>query len=247
VAGEEHRHFARREPGEQIADRARRDRIDAFERLVEKYDARPVNERAGKRDLLAHAVAVIRDELVGIALEIEQSEQLARATLDLVSRQLVHPADEGEVLATGETLEQRRTIRDHADLAAQLQRVLVRIESIDADRPRRRLEEPDEHAHRRGFSRAIRSEKSEHRSSGNREIDAIDSHHLVEGARQSGRDDGRIAHELLAALRAAACVCATFSSVRTSVVRCASVCPAQSETRSRQVPGATVGGRMPWQ
>ena len=62
VRRQEHRPAARDERVQQFLDLSRRDRVDAFERLVEEQQPRRRQQRRRERQLLAHAVREVGDQ-----------------------------------------------------------------------------------------------------------------------------------------------------------------------------------------
>ena len=64
VRGQEDRAAARDERQQQLLDLPRRDRVDAFERLVEEQQPRRRQQRRRQRELLAHAVRVVGHQRV---------------------------------------------------------------------------------------------------------------------------------------------------------------------------------------
>ena len=62
-------------------EHTRCERVDAFERLIQKQNPRPVNDRGGKRQFLLHAMRVVRDQRFGAVRELHEIQQLVRALL----------------------------------------------------------------------------------------------------------------------------------------------------------------------
>ena len=65
VRGQEHGAAAAHELGQEVLDLARRDGIDALERLVEEEQPRCRQQRHGQCQLLAHAVGVVGHQIAG--------------------------------------------------------------------------------------------------------------------------------------------------------------------------------------
>ena len=121
VRRQEDRRAAGHEAGQQVADDARRHRVHPLERLVEEQQVRVGQQRRGQGQLLLHAVRVFQRQLLLLVLQAEQRQQLVDAAADRVARQQVHAADEGEVLAGRQVVEQGQVFGDDADAALRLE------------------------------------------------------------------------------------------------------------------------------
>ena len=70
------------------------DGVDALKRLVEKKDARAVDDGGRKRELFLHAVRKVGDELFAVVGEAHEVEQLGRALPGGGRVEAVHATDE---------------------------------------------------------------------------------------------------------------------------------------------------------
>ena len=90
VRGQEHGGVAAADhAAQQLAQAARRHRVHALERLVQEQQARVVDQGAGQRQLLAHAVRVTGHQLARVRPQLHRLQQVAAAAGDLVRRQTV--------------------------------------------------------------------------------------------------------------------------------------------------------------
>ena len=118
VRGEEDRAAAFHERGEQVLDLPRRDGVDALERLVEEQQPRGGQQRRRERDLLAHAVRVVRDEACRrrAPRSITASSSLERA-LSVARGDAVDLPTNASVSAPRQPIEQREVFGHDADRA----------------------------------------------------------------------------------------------------------------------------------
>ena len=124
----------RGEPAQQVAHHAPRDGVDPVERLVEEEHRGPVDERAGERELLAHALRVVHHQLAALVGEREELEQLLGAPPRLGAREAVHARGEEQVLLAGQALVEGQLLGQDADLPLQREEVAAesRTPSITA-------------------------------------------------------------------------------------------------------------------
>ena len=107
--------------------------VHSLEGLIEKQHLRPVDDGGGERELLAHAVGVIRDELLRLIGEAHEVQQLGAALLGGGLVEAVHAADEVQVLGRGEFAEERHAFGHDADVALHLNRVREEVFAEDLD------------------------------------------------------------------------------------------------------------------
>ena len=79
-------------------ERAGRDGVDAFERLIEEENLGSVNDRGGQRKFLLHAVGVVGDEFLRLVGELHEIEQLGGALSRGDAIEAVHASGEAEKL-----------------------------------------------------------------------------------------------------------------------------------------------------
>ena len=127
-------------------------------------------------------------------MEVEQGEQFVGAAANGVARQQVHAADEGEVLAGGQIVEQRQVLRDDADAALGLQG-LAQVEHVlsqDENLPSRRRQQAGQHLDGGGFAGAVGTEKAVERAALDPQIDGVHGAEVVEEPRQLVGFDSQI-------------------------------------------------------
>ena len=117
---------------QQLLDLPRGDRVDPFERLVEKEQPRRRQQRRGERQLLPHAVREVGDERRRRAGEVHQREQVGRARLERLVGHAVHLADEAERFGGGQPIEEREILGHDADAPLDLDRIGQRVDAEDA-------------------------------------------------------------------------------------------------------------------
>ena len=155
-----------------------------------------MQHRARQRQLLAHAMRVRLDQLVGFIGQLEQAQQRLGPLPSDLRRDLVQPAHEGEELAPGQLRVQVRRLGQIADTALDLARLLDHVEAGDKGRPTRRSHQPGQHADGRGLPRAVRSEETEHLTRLDLERHAADRDELAEAFRQPACLDNRRRHHV---------------------------------------------------
>ena len=102
------------EPVAQLGSHAR---VERAERLVEEQDARLRGERAGERHPLPLAARELVRIAVGVAVQLDEIEELVDALADLLLRPLPDRQREADVVAHGHVLERRVVLEDEADVA----------------------------------------------------------------------------------------------------------------------------------
>src|SRR6266542_4053675 len=89
------------EPGEQVLQRARGDRINTLKRFVEKKNFRAMNQGTGQRKFLLHPMRVFNNQLARLVAEFHAIEKLRRAPGNLCFLQAIHSSRESKHLYGG--------------------------------------------------------------------------------------------------------------------------------------------------
>ena len=108
-------------------------------------------------------------------------------------RQQIHPADEGEILARRQVVEQGEILRHHADPAFDLAGGVGRGQ-VGAQNPHRAAagrQQAGEHLDGGGFARAVGAEKTEELPRFDAQIKSVHRAHRSEAARQPARLNGK--------------------------------------------------------
>jgi hypothetical protein len=192
VRGQKDRPAARDERVEQVLDLSRRDGVYPFERLVEEEQTRRGQQRRRERELLAHAVGIVRDERVFRAREIHQREEIRRSRPEGLGRDPVHLADERQRFLGGEALEQREILRDHADAPLHGDGIRDGIDPQDPHRSRRRAKQTCQALDRRRLAGAVRSEEPVEAAGRHAQIDPVNGADRAEGPHQPMRFDRQV-------------------------------------------------------
>jgi hypothetical protein len=170
------------------------DGVDAFERLVEKEDARRVDDSGSEREFLLHTVGKVGDEFFRFAGEVHEVEQFFRAPVGGVAIEAIHAADEAEVLGRCEAAEEGKAFRDDADLAFELKRVRREVEAEQLNLAGCGREQAGEHFDCRGLPSAVRAEKAEELPGRDAEADAVNGGELAEATGKVVRGNGWSVH-----------------------------------------------------
>src|SRR5690606_39194002 len=131
-------------------------------------------------------------ELLLLAGEIHEGEQLIAALADRRARQPVHAPDEREVLARGQIVEEREVLRDDADAALDLAGLagVGHVPAEEDDRAAGRREQPREHLDGRGLPGAVGAEEAVERSRLDPQGELVDGAEVVEPASETFGFDG---------------------------------------------------------
>ena len=223
VAGQHDRATARAEAVEHRPHRARRDRVDALERLVEQQQARPVQHRRRERGLLAHAVAVAGDLAVGVVGELERLEQLVgcararrRAPAGAARRSWRGTRGRSGVRTAGADRARRRP-------RAALASTSVAMSCRTPRSARVRAHQPDHRSQCRRLAAAVGADEPVARPVRDGQRQAVDRERLAEPLRESEDAQGRPVrrHRHVHSLAARPDVrSGQISWVRMSAVRC---------------------------
>jgi hypothetical protein len=186
VAGEKDGHRAsRHQILKHLADARDRHCVDPLERLIEEEQLRPVDERAGQRQLLLHAVAVILDELAALGGELHGLEQLGRSPgRDEPVEPVELPLD-AKHLASGEALEEGQAVRDDADSPLHGETVPREVGAQDAGLPAGGAKQPGEHLHGGALPGAVRPQEAVEGPGRDAQVDGGHGGLAVEEAGQS--------------------------------------------------------------
>ena len=153
-----------------------------------------MNYGCGQGEFFLHAVRKFERELLLLVRQIHHGEQLIATFAHRVARQQIHAADESEVFARRQVVEERQVLRHHADAAFYFQRAprIARVLAEDADATRRWRQQAGEHLDGGGFARAIGAKETVETAGLDAEVQFIDRAELPEIARQVGGFDGDI-------------------------------------------------------
>src|SRR5919112_56627 len=102
----------------QLADGARRRRVEARRRLVEHDDLRAADERPRNAYAPAHAARKLYRHLVYRVFEVDEAEHPAHLLLHLVLGHALLVQAVGDVVVDRERVEERALLEDHPDLLA---------------------------------------------------------------------------------------------------------------------------------
>ena len=187
----------RDELSQQFADLAGRDRVDAFEGFVEEQHARLVDERAGERELLAHAVRVTADRLRSRRREIHRGKQFASTFTGDRSIEAHDLTDEAQVLLAGQALEQVQAVRHDADAALDLEVLRRDIEAQHLCAAARWREQASEDIDGGRFAGAVGPEESVERAFRHAKREPVDRDLRAERTRELMGLNGITGHSVI--------------------------------------------------
>ena len=174
------------EPIEHPAHRARRHRVDTFERFVEHDQLRPRQHGCCERRLLAHAVAVARNRAVCVVDQVQDGEQLGGTIADRLGVEAAECSDRVDELPGGEAIEELERIEHDAHCPSSGHDVVGDVDAADFDRTCVGSNEADHRSHRRRLAAAVRADQAVTRTVWHVECEVVDCELLAERLRQPG-------------------------------------------------------------
>ncbi|SUA41734.1 Uncharacterised protein [Nocardia africana] len=167
-------------------------RVQAGGRLVEEDHLRAHHQPAGDVDATAHTAGVVPHRALTGADQVEFLEQGVGAAAGVLLGQTHQPAEQFEVLASGEVLVQRRVLPRHHDRAPHPGRIGDHVVPGHRGAARIGPQQGGQDLDRGGLAGAVGSEDAQHRGAGRGETDALQRLHLAEGFAHIIDHDGRI-------------------------------------------------------
>ena len=159
------------------------DGIDAFERLIEKQNARTVNHGGGQREFFLHAVRIIGDQRLRLIDQLHEFEQLGGPLGGGGGIESVHASNEIQIFRAGQPAEKRHAFGHDADLAFHFDGIRSHIRFEDPNAAGRGREKPREHFDSGGFAGAVGTEETEKLSRRHVKIHVFDGDEIAEAAR----------------------------------------------------------------
>ena len=163
-----------REPRHLRPERVAALRVEAGRRLVEKEDARLVDQRQREVETALHPARVGLHFAVGGLREPDALEQRFASLPALRLGHAVQRRLQAQVLAAGEQRVERGLLQRRADRGAHLRSFAHHVEARDARGAGRRREQGREHVHGRRLAGAVRAEEAVDLARGHREVDPVD-------------------------------------------------------------------------
>src|SRR5262245_9181597 len=166
------------EAADQLADRVRRERVEAGRRLVVDHDLGLERDRAGQADALLHAARQLARELVLAALQVDPRQHLRHPRADASGRQIGGLAQrKGDVLPDRHRVEQRGSLEEKAGLEPDRAPFLVGLEARhvaarDDDPAAVGSEQADEHAAQDGLAGAAAAQHDHRLARPDLEVDS---------------------------------------------------------------------------
>ena len=174
MRGHDHGGAGARAFAQHVLDLAGGAGVEPGERLVENDQPRRVNERAGERHLLAHALGKCFATLARMRAEPEPAEQILRACLRQPWLDAPQPGDEFQIFLRRELVVDHRLVGYPGDHALGFDRIGERVDAGDMDRAGVRPDQTGDHAQRRGLAGAIWAKQRIELAGADAQIEAID-------------------------------------------------------------------------
>src|SRR5688572_5045198 len=166
LRGEEKRGALAHETADDVPHAETTARVEPRCGFVEEQDLWPAAERAGEIEPAAHPAGVRLDDAIRGIGEPELLEQLGGAPARLTPGELIQPAEQLKVLATGEVLVDRRVLTRETHDVADLLRLAHDVESADRRSPGIGPQQRREDPHRGRLAGTIRAEHPENAAFG---------------------------------------------------------------------------------
>src|SRR5439155_5718475 len=179
-----------RERIDQAPEMAARQRVHAAGRLVQKEDARLVQDRAAEREPLPPAAGEIARERLFASGEAGHVDDEASPLRQPRVVEAVDAAEESDVLIDRQQLVEREALRHVSDAPFDAFGILRDVHATHGRVARRRREEAAEHPDRRGLPRAVAAEKAEDLPLADVERDVADGDEAAEAPRETPHFDG---------------------------------------------------------
>src|SRR5258705_1374663 len=184
VGRDQHAEHARGALAQQILERARGERIEAAERLVEHQQGGVVEQGRDQRRLLPHAERVALDRVAERGRDLEPPGERGRALPHHRRRDVVERAHPLQELRAGQALVEERAVGNEAEVRARRASVPVEGGARDRDRAVVRLEQSRAHPQRGGLACAVGPEESQDLARPDLEVEPVDRHHRSVATRQ---------------------------------------------------------------
>jgi hypothetical protein len=183
------------EGGDEVPDLAGALRVETVGRLVEHQEIARSQQGGRYREALAHTQGV---RAIALARRGEESNSLQRGIDSRTRRRSVRESvgsiQARQVGSTGEVRVERRALDEGADSGQHDGGTGRNGRPEHLDGPSSGMDEPEQHADRRGLARTVGPEESVHRAGGNAQIDTVDRSLAAEPFRQSQRGDRDFRH-----------------------------------------------------
>ena len=140
-------------------DLARGAGVEPGQRFVENDQPRLVNERAGQRHFLPHALGETFAAFLRMRRELEPVQKLLRARLGKRRREAPQSGDEFEILSRRELVVDHRLIGNPRHQPLRRNRIGERVDAGDADAAGVGPQQAGDHAQGRGLAGAVRAEQ----------------------------------------------------------------------------------------
>ena len=98
--------------------------------------------------------------MVGTIRQVEFFHDFLNALFEFERRDAVRATEKAQILVNGQLAVERKLLRDIADVAPRLRARRAKVDTCNAELPRRQREQAAEHAERRRLARAIRPQKA---------------------------------------------------------------------------------------
>lgn len=184
-----------RQVEEQVFDQARRAWIQPDHRLIHNQVAWVMQQGGAEDNLLAHAMGIAFDGLVGLFCEAEEAEVVVDLPVEKAAIHLIDFTDKAQVLPPGELFIKEGGIGNIPDLFAHLPAVVANIQGLALisiqDSSGSRPQQSHHHPQGRGFPGAIRPQKTTYFTGLNFQGKPIDSDFTAEVSGQLVDSDHR--------------------------------------------------------
>jgi hypothetical protein len=145
-------------------------RVEPGGRLVQEDHRRPADQARSQVEAPPHAPGVRLGGPVGRLGEVEVGQQLGGPALRVGRAQVEQPADQHQVLGSGQVVVDGGVLPGQPDQAAYPPGVGDHVEPTDPGNAAVRAQQRGQHPDRRRLARTVRAEHAEHGSGADREV-----------------------------------------------------------------------------
>src|SRR6266542_2361572 len=172
------------EPGEQVLQRARGDRINTLKRFVEKKNFRAMNQGTGQRKFLLHPMRVFNNQLARLVAEFHEIEKLRRAPGNLCFLQAIHSSRESKHLGASQSLKKIQIFGNDPNPSFHFQGFDGKIAAEHPNPPTRGSKQACKHLYGGGFAGAVGAEKAKEASAPDNQVEVVNGYKILKASHE---------------------------------------------------------------